>query len=138
MAAGEGFTTSWGEIFISRFGSATDRRLVALHEAVHRALTPKLAILRRFRVQNRDASYSKSSLSRYLEEALAETYAQLSVNGLRGLWSGIGFPVHNGYVTLVGVGGVLPEFVGLLAGSFNACGQTWRMYYSNQTPTSLR
>jgi hypothetical protein len=138
LAAGEGFTTSWGEILISRFGSATDRRLAALHEAVHRALTPKLNILRQFRVQNRDASYSRSNLSRYLEEALAESFALVNMNGIRGLLTGIGFPVHQGYVTLVGIAGVLPEAAGLLAGSFNAGGQTWRIYFSQRAPENIQ
>lgn len=47
---------------------------------------------------------------RYLEEALAESYAQLRVNGIRGLPVGIRFPIANGYVTVravaIEVGGI--------------------------------
>jgi len=37
---------------------------------------------------------------RYLEDMLAETFAQLRVNGVQGLLTGIRFPVANGYMTL--------------------------------------
>jgi hypothetical protein len=33
-------------------------------------------------------------------EATAETVAQLMVNGPKGLWTGLSFPLENGYVTL--------------------------------------
>jgi hypothetical protein len=46
------------------------------------------------------AAYEKSAFLRYLEEALAESYAQLRVNGIKGLPAGIRFPIANGYVTL--------------------------------------
>jgi hypothetical protein len=36
----------------------------------------------------------------YLEEALAETVAQLRVNGLHGLMTGIRLPIANGYIAL--------------------------------------
>lgn len=36
----------------------------------------------------------------YLEEALAESFAQVSVQGLHGLLTGITFPVRYGYVSL--------------------------------------
>jgi hypothetical protein len=50
LPPGEGATSWWGEIEISRLGTATDRRLAALHESVHRFLSPRLAILRNFRI----------------------------------------------------------------------------------------
>ena len=46
------------------------------------------------------AAYEKSSFLKYLEEALAETYAQLRVRGFAGLPTGITFPVKEGYVTV--------------------------------------
>lgn len=81
--AGTGGTSMWGDIVVSRLGTAVDRRLVALHESVHRALTPKLYLLREFRVQNRASSYTRSALRQFLEEALAETVAQVGVYGFR-------------------------------------------------------
>jgi hypothetical protein len=142
MPAGEGATMPWGEIIISRLGSTTDRRLVALHEAVHRRLTPKLNILRQFRVSGRTASYVRSPLSKYLEEALAETVAQVGVNGLRSAFTGISFPVTNGYVTLLrkGVSGdrilypVIPELAGLVVGGFVLGGDSYEIRFSAGRP----
>ncbi len=48
-------------------------------------------------------AYNKSSFLRYLEEALAESYSQLRVNGLCGLPTGIKFPIKEGYVTIQAV-----------------------------------
>lgn len=142
MGPGEGATSSWGEITISRLGSATDRRLVALHEAVHRALTPRLNVLRHVRVEGRAKSYDRSSLSMYLEEALAESFAQVSVNGARGLFTGIAFPVRHGYVSLFTkyavqdgvVMPIIPEIAGLFLGSVNAGGWIWDMHFANSEP----
>jgi len=48
----------------------------------------------------------RSALMRYLEEAMAESYAQLRMGGgLRGLLIGISFPVENGYITISQVAG---------------------------------
>jgi hypothetical protein len=46
------------------------------------------------------AGYLRSTFLQYLEEALAETIAQLRVNGFTGLIQGIKFPVANGYVSI--------------------------------------
>jgi len=62
-------------------------------------LTPRLRPLAALR----KAAYKKSHLYKYLEEALAETNAQLRVYGLRGLPDAIRFPVREGYVTLTRV-----------------------------------
>ena len=69
------------------------------------------------------ASYAHSSLWRAVEEALAETVAQVGVNGLRKMMVGIRFPVANGYVYMTKGGGymafmkgkgVVPEFAALI------------------------
>ncbi|PVB62236.1 hypothetical protein [Labrenzia sp. 011] len=112
LAAGEGSTTMWGNIVVSIRGSANDQRIVLLHEKVHQFLTPKLYLLRQFRVESRAGSYMRSSLSRYLEEALAETVAQIGVNGFRQFFAGIKFPVQQGYVYLVRGGGYNAAFTG--------------------------
>ncbi len=107
--------------FQERLGSALTRSLPHLapeaRQAVADILNPtSLAIiagvlvawvpLRRIRVQSRTNSSFRSSLSRYLEEALAETAAQVQVNGgLAGVLEGLRFPVSNGYVTLSRGGG---------------------------------
>jgi len=82
---------------ISSAGTATYRAVV-LHEKVHQFLAPKLYLLREFRVQNRVSSYAHSSLWRAIEEALAETVAQVGVKGFNQLLVGIKFPVDKGYV----------------------------------------
>jgi hypothetical protein len=113
LAAGEGWTTSWGDIVISSRGSAQTRQLVMFHERIHQILTPKLYPLRNFRHANRNASYRYSSLSRFLEEALAESYAQLRVNGISEAISAIRFPIRQSYVYVLRRGGYDPDMVGL-------------------------
>lgn len=61
--------------------------------------------LRELRADIGMKAYAKSELCRYLEEALAESYAQVKVNGLRALPDGLAFPMRNGYVTLGRVAG---------------------------------
>ena len=100
LPAGEGFTTAYGEVTVSSKGSAGDQALVRYHELVHSFLSPKMAPLRQFRARLATSAYLRSALLKYLEEALAETYAQLRVNGISELPTGIRFPVKNGYVTL--------------------------------------
>jgi hypothetical protein len=112
LPAGEGVTSFWGDIKISTAGSATDRALVLLHEKVHQFLTPKLYVLREYRANARGMSYVRSSLWRYIEEALAETIAQVGVNGFRQFFTGIRFPVGNGYMYLTRPGGRLDPTLG--------------------------
>jgi hypothetical protein len=124
LAAGEGSTTFWGDVEISTAGSPTDQAIVLLHEKLHQSLSPKFYLLRRFRVENRIGSYFRSSLYRYVEEALAETIGQVGVNGLSKTFVGLRFPVTNGYVYLTRAGGyssamrgagLVPETASLLA-----------------------
>jgi hypothetical protein len=143
MAAGEGITSFWGDILVSSHGSAADRALVLLHEKVHQALSPRLFLLRDYRVSNRASSYVRSSLWRYLEEALAETVAQVGVNGFRGFFDGVKFPIKNGYLYLTKAGGFNPRFKGeglvregaalLRIGS--TCGLSFQLWFE---PTNVR
>ncbi|HET9957435.1 MAG TPA: hypothetical protein VFQ61_23210 [Polyangiaceae bacterium] len=112
QVAGAGYTTMWGDIVVSSLGSAADRAVVLLHEKVHQFLAPKLYILREYRASNRYASYTRSSLYRYIEEALAETIAQVGVNGMKQFFSGIRFPVQSGYMYLTKGGGYAAAFAG--------------------------
>jgi hypothetical protein len=128
LRAGEGYTTAFGDIVYSSRGSLTDQRLVLLHERVHQFLTPRFEFFRQFRVQNRTSSYERSALSRYIEEALAETIAQIGVNGVRSALVGIRFPVANGYVTVLGPGGAMTELGGLI-GTASAGGMTFQIYF---------
>ena len=131
MAAGSGWTTSWGHIVISSRGSAKTRQVVMFHELFHQFLTPKLYPLRDFRIANRVASYRYSSLRRFLEEALAEGYGQLRGSGIRDAVGALRFPIQRNYVYLLRRGGfdpdmmglgVVPELVGLAAGAIQIDG----------------
>lgn len=116
-----------------------------LHERVHQILTPRLYVLRQFRVESRAGSYVRSSLRRYIEEALAETAAQLGVHGFRQFFTGILFPVRNGYVFLWRSGGnpaifpdfrgsgVIPEAMALLWSGI-AAGVSYRAWFIGAPP----
>ena len=138
MRAGEGETSWWGDMVYSTRGSAKTQALVRLHERIHQILTPKLNLLRNIRVQSRANSYVKSSLSMYLEEALAETIAQIGINGFRSAFKGVTFPVQNGYVTLLlkskDALPLLPEIGGLVSGALMVSGLQFRYSHSTQKP----
>ncbi len=108
LPAGQGWTTWEGDITYSTAGTDADRALVLYHEQVHQFLTPKLLAFREYRIDLRATGYQKSELLRYLEEALAESYAQLRVNGVKGLPAGIRFPVASGAYNLT-ISGILKE-----------------------------
>jgi len=137
LPRGSGSTTFWGDVELSSAGSANDRELVRLHERVHQLLAPKIYRLRRIRVENRVGSYFKSSLYRYIEEMLAETVAQVGVNGLSKIVVGLKFPVANGYVYLTRAGGysramggagLVPEGAALL-GTATVPGFTYNIWF---------
>lgn len=98
LPAGTGSTSPFGEVSLSSAGSATEQALVRAHELVHQALTPRFGPLRAFRVQLGMVGYLRSALLQYIEEALAETVAQVRVNGA--VIEGLRFPVANGYMTV--------------------------------------
>ena len=100
LPPGTGHTDRFGNMTISSAGSATDQALARYHEGVHSFLSPRLNFLRNFRANVGMSAYQRSALLQYLEEALAETYAQLRVHGIRNLPNGIRFPIREGYVTL--------------------------------------
>lgn len=152
---GAGGTTPFGDIYIFRprlsdFPPSAagvvrnETRAAAYHEAVHRALTPKLNVLWRFRVQGRTFSYERSSLSRYLEEALAETVAQVGLAGFRASFRGLSFPMQGDYVTLIRKSvnpdlgtPVLREIAGIFAGGFILHGMQFEIFISDHPPPPL-
>ena len=85
-AAGSGATSIWGDIWYSTRGALADQQLARIHEQVHSFLTPKLQVLRGFRVRLGVNAYEKSYLLKFLEEAIAETVAQVAVNGPGSVW----------------------------------------------------
>jgi len=100
LPPGQGVTTAFGDMTVSTAGTATEQQLARIHEIVHSFLSPRFILLRNFRAQLKAQSISRSALLTYLEEALAETIAQLRVNGLDGLLTGFKFPIANGYVSV--------------------------------------
>jgi hypothetical protein len=103
LLAGFGETDKFGNVLYSTLGTADDIKLARYHESVHSFLSPKIKLFRELRADIGMTAYDKSSFLRYLEEALAESYAQLRVNGLRGLPTGIKFPIKESYVTIQAV-----------------------------------
>ena len=73
----------------------------------------------RFRAELKSAGYDRSAFLKYIEEALAEGYAQLRVNGLAQAVQAYRFPLERGYVTvsqLVAEGQAIGSI--MLGGSF--------------------
>ncbi len=108
LPPGEGWTTPDGDITYSTAGTDTDRALVLYHEQVHQFLTPKIQAFRTLRIRLGMSAYDKSQLCKYLEEALAEGYAQMRVNGVKGLPAAIRFPIDVPDYQLT-ISGVLAE-----------------------------
>jgi hypothetical protein len=124
LPAGTGATDKYGNYRYSSAGSAQDQALARYHEMVHSALSPKLRPLRELRADLSMAGYNRSQLLRYLEEALAEGYAQLRVNGIKGVPVAIRFPIAAGAYDLT-VSTVLAEAA---VGSFVVAGITYYVY----------
>lgn len=97
---GLGKTDAYGAITVSRNQSISEQRVTLLHELVHRYFSPRTGPLRQIRVELSWSAYSRSALLRYLEEALAEGYAQLRVHGLSQAVGALRFPLKFGYVTV--------------------------------------
>lgn len=129
-------------------GTPQDRRLVLLHEKVHQFLAPKMYLMRNVRVQGRLNSYSRSSLHRWLKEALAETFARMRVPGfnLDQAWNGMSFPVKSGDVLLKRGGGFDKDMSGrglwpkggalLATGTIN--GISWNAFFHPTRPAGNR
>lgn len=103
LPPGQGKISPFGDIYLAvREGTVVQERLAYAHELVHRFLSPRLGLFRTFRAQLRMSGYLRSALLQYLEESLAETYAQFRVNGIgfTELLNGISFPIENGYITI--------------------------------------
>lgn len=122
-----GRTTAYGDIeYLSSLkGKLKDETII--HERVHSFLTPKFYPLRNLRVTIAINGYSKSVLLKYLEEAIAETVAQVGTHGLKNAMIGVKFPVKEGYVTLAQMG---VEVGGIFLFPVNAAGMTYLAYFN--------
>jgi hypothetical protein len=97
-----GSTSAYGDIKISTNISLEEQRLTLYHELIHSIFSPRVAPLRQLRARLSMSAYNRSAIMKYIEEALAETYAQLKVKGFswENAQTGITFPVAEGYVTV--------------------------------------
>ena len=95
-----GETDWWGNMAVTRNQTLTEQRLTLYHEWVHRVLSPRISPMRQLRAQLRASGYWRSALLQYIEEAMAESYAQLRVYGLEKILVGIRFPIDGGYITV--------------------------------------
>jgi len=95
-----GGTSPFGEITIARNQPLSEQRITLYHELVHRYFSPRTGPLRQLRAELAWSAYSRSAFLRYLEEALAEGYGQLRVNGLTSALRAYRFPIQGGYVTV--------------------------------------
>jgi hypothetical protein len=109
LPAGEGATDKLGNITVSPHGSLLDQLQALYHEQVHRFFTPR-GPLQGVRAEINMWAYDHSHLLQYVEEAIAESVAQLRTGG--SLHTGLLFPL-NGYVE---PWRVILEAGGLLAG----------------------
>ncbi len=95
-----GETDWWGNIAVTRNQAISEQRLTLYHEWVHSVLRPRIGPMRQLRAQLAASSYWRSALLRYVEETMAESWAQLRVRGLQHILVGIRFPIQGGYVTV--------------------------------------
>lgn len=101
-----GETTPYGDI---RYNPNMPRAVIEAslkREGVHRFFSPRLRLFQELRADLGMQMYRKTILLKYLEEAAAETKAELWRNGLGGLMNGLTFPVNTpGYaITWVALG----------------------------------
>ncbi|HKU41438.1 MAG TPA: hypothetical protein VJR89_24945 [Polyangiales bacterium] len=120
-----GTTVAYGGIQISRNQSLTEQRATLFHELVHRYFSPRTGPLRQLRAEISYYAYLRSPLLRYLEEAMAEGYAQLRIYGFAQAVRQVRFPLIHGYVTI-------SELVaeGQLIGTVVLGGTQFRVYVS--------
>ncbi len=101
-----GFATPYGDIHINTRFPLDEQQITLFHEQFHTLLRPKLDILRRLRAKWTAGSYKNSYLTRFLEEALCESSAQMRAKGFNfgRVVEGLRFPLNGQYdVTLTRV-----------------------------------
>lgn len=134
--AGTGGTDRYGNFWYSTQGSAADQNLAKFHEQLHSILSPKLLKFREFRASIGMTLYQKSYIMRGLEEALAETVAQLRVNGIKGLPTGLMFPIKNGYLSVSTLGEAAQLGGEIVLGTAIVSGYTYTVYWIATRDTS--
>ena len=127
LPAGAGETSPYGVVRVSPHGPLSEQQLVEFHERVHRALSPRFRLFQELRADLSMHGYNRSALLRYLEEALAETYAQLRVNGFRGTLDGIRFPLRSSHYQIT-LTRLAMEGTGVLMGTIVVGGAGYTVY----------
>lgn len=126
LVAGKAFTSWYGDIVVSSKDTGVELAISIFHERVHQLLTPKLYLLRDFRIEMRVGTYTGSSLWRWFEEILAYTVGYGRVRDWWTMFESISFPTRSGYVYWLKRGassdwagwggrGIVPEGAGLIA-----------------------
>ena len=130
---GEGGTNITGDIRVGRLGSGPQAidavRKAVYHEKVHQLLTPKLQIFREIRIYAAQSGYRRSYILRYLEEAIAETVAQLRTGGVsaESVLNGLKFPIGKNYnISLATLG---TEARGIIFGPITVGGIVYNVCY---------
>ncbi len=127
-----GETDWYGNIAVSRAQTLTEQQFALYHEWVHSILSPRLIVLQRLRASVNASAYARSALLRYLEEALAQSYAHLRAHGIAHTWKGVTFPVGapgRGYVT---VAQIVSE--GAAIGTITVGGHLFRVHWLSYRP----
>lgn len=137
--AGYGKTLPTGDVVIGRdwypggdvkvADVAKQVRKAVIHERFHQFLAAKFYFLREPRMYLHMGAYKRSFLLRYLEEAVAETRANLLVEGVgKGqVLAGLKFPLGNRYMLSVVQLGA--EARGILLGPITVGGMVYQVYY---------
>lgn len=124
----DGVTDPYGNITINlkhlNDPDPTRFLLTLYHEQVHQFLTPKFFLFRDIRIRINQGGYHRSYVLRYLEEALAEGYAQFRVHGFQQAIQAISFPTKNDYVTVALMG---VEVRGHMMGTINVAGMSYQV-----------
>jgi len=95
-----GTTSPYGNIVIDSSLDAKEAEITLDHELVHRFFSPKFGPLLEWRASLRISGYLRSAMLKYLEEAMAEGYAQVRAKGFVGIIDGICWPIKGGYLSI--------------------------------------
>lgn len=133
LKPGTGWTDWYGKIRLSPNGTAVEQNLAYWHEMFHSYLRPKFGPLRELRAGFASSAYNRSRLLKYIEEALAETYAQVKVHGFKmeSFKIGYEFPVAQNYVVVSEVAAEANA-----VGAISAGGHLFHVYVLNSDQKS--
>ena len=109
-----GWADAYGDIVVNTRFSPEEQQITLDHESVHAFFSPKLGPFRQIRARLARSGYNRSPLLRYLEEAMAESYAQMRATGFKGIITGVKFPMKNGYLSAQQTQVMFGTFLGIV------------------------